>query len=116
MFLRKDEFENVGARRESLIIEVRRQPPAIRAALVALPILALLALAYWLLAGPKQPAAAMPPAEVAVAYPLQRNIVEYDEFTGRFEPSGSVEIRPRVAGQLAGIHFRDGDYVRAGQL
>jgi RND family efflux transporter MFP subunit len=58
----------------------------------------------------------MPPAEVAVAYPLQRNIVEYDEFTGRFEPSRSVEIRPRVSGQLAGIHFRDGDYVRAGQL
>ena len=116
MFLRKDEFENLGLRRDSLIIQVRRQPPAIRAALIALPVLALLALAYWLLAGPKQPAAAMPPAEVAVAYPLQRNIVEYDEFTGRFEPSRSVEIRPRVAGQLAGIHFRDGDYVRAGQL
>jgi RND family efflux transporter MFP subunit len=116
MFLRKDEFENAESRKESLIVQVRRQPPAIRTALIALPILALLALAYWLLAGSKQPAAAMPPAEVAVAYPLQRNIVEYDEFTGRFEPSRAVEIRPRVAGQLAGIHFRDGDFVRAGQL
>ena len=116
MFLRKDEFENADGRRESLIVQVRRQPPAIRAALIALPVLVLLALAWWLLAGPKQPAAAMPPAEVAVAYPLQRNIVEYDEFTGRFEPSRSVEIRPRVSGQLAGIHFRDGDYVRAGQV
>jgi RND family efflux transporter MFP subunit len=87
-----------------------------RAVLIALPVLVVLALAYWLLAGPRQPAAAMPPAEVAVAYPLQRNVVEYDEFTGRFEPSRSVEIRPRVSGQLAGIHFRDGDYVRAGQL
>jgi RND family efflux transporter MFP subunit len=116
MFLRKDEFENADSRKESLIVQVRRQPPAIRTALIALPILALLALAYWLLAGSKQPAAAMPPAEVAVAYPLQRNIVEYDEFTGRFEPSRAVEIRPRVAGQLAGIHFRDGDFVRAGQL
>jgi RND family efflux transporter MFP subunit len=116
MFLRKDEFEDAGGRQESLIVQVRRQPPAIRGALIALPVLALLALAYWLLAGPKQPAAAMPPAEVAIAYPLQRNIVEYDEFTGRFEPSRSVEIRPRVSGQLAAIHFRDGDYVRAGQL
>jgi RND family efflux transporter MFP subunit len=116
MFLRKDEFDNADGRRESLIVQVRRQPPAIRAGLIALPLLVLLALAYWLLAGPKQPAAAMTPAEVAVAHPLQRNIVEYDEFTGRFEPSRSVEIRPRVSGQLAGIHFRDGDYVRAGQL
>jgi RND family efflux transporter MFP subunit len=116
MFLRKDEFDNADGRRESLIVQVRRQRPAVRAALIGLPVLVLMALAYWLLAGPKQPAAAMPPAEVAVAYPLQRNIVEYDEFTGRFEPSRSVEIRPRVSGQLAGIHFRDGDYVRAGQL
>jgi RND family efflux transporter MFP subunit len=116
MFLRKDEFESAAGRRESLLVQVRSQPPLRRAALIALPLLALLALAYWLLAGPKQPAAAMPPAEVAVAYPLQRNIIEYDEFTGRFEPSRSVEIRPRVSGQLAGIHFRDGESVRAGQL
>jgi RND family efflux transporter MFP subunit len=58
----------------------------------------------------------MPAAEVAVAYPLQRNVVEYDELTGRFEPSRSVEIRPRVSGQLQSINFRDGEYVRAGQL
>jgi RND family efflux transporter MFP subunit len=81
-----------------------------------LGVLAVLALAYWFLAGPRQAVAAMPPAEVAIAYPLERSIVEYDEFTGRFEPSRSVEIRPRVSGELAGIHFRDGDYVRAGQL
>jgi RND family efflux transporter MFP subunit len=76
----------------------------------------LLGLAYYLLGGRSEQAAAMPAAEVAVAVPLQRSIVEYDEFTGRFEPSRSVEIRPRVSGALAGIHFRDGDYVRQGQL
>src|SRR6476661_8020 len=113
MFLGKDDFGQAGS---SLVAQVRRQPPAVRAALIALPVLALLALGWWLFFAGKAPAAAMPPAEVAVAYPLQRNIVEYDEFTGRFEPSRSVEIRPRVSGQLAGIHFRDGDYVRAGQL
>ena len=58
----------------------------------------------------------MPPVEVAVATPLQRTIIEYDEFTGRFEPSRTVEIRPRVSGQLRAVHFRDGDYVRQGQL
>ena len=118
MFFQKNEFDgpNGGAIADNLIVRVRRQPALRRIGLVAVPVLALIALAYWLLAGPRQPAAAMPPAEIAVAYPVQRNIVEYDEFTGRFEPSRSVEIRPRVSGQLAGIHFRDGDYVHAGQL
>jgi RND family efflux transporter MFP subunit len=115
MFLRTDEFQESDGRR-SLLVQIRRQPPAVRYALIAVAVLALLGLTYWLVGGGKQPAAAMPPAEVAVAYPLQRNVVEYDEFTGRFEPSRSVEIRPRVSGQLAGIHFRDGDYVHAGQL
>jgi RND family efflux transporter MFP subunit len=87
-----------------------------RAVLIALPLFALIVLAYWLVVGGKQAAAAMPAAEVAVAYPLQRSIVEYDEFTGRFEPSRAVEIRPRVSGQLQAIHFRDGDFVRQGQL
>ena len=117
MFFRKDEFDgpNGNPIADNLIVRVRRQPLR-QLALVALPLLAVVGLAYWLLGGPRQPAAAMPPAEIAVAFPLQRNIVEYDEFTGRFEPSRSVEIRPRVSGQLAGVHFRDGDYVRAGQL
>src|SRR3954451_23829149 len=116
MFLRKDEFQESLGGRQSLLVEIRRQPPAVRAGLILIAVLALVGLTYWLVVGGKQPAAAMPPAEVAVAYPLQRSIIEYDEFTGRFEPSRSVEIRPRVSGALAGIHFRDGDYVHQGQL
>jgi RND family efflux transporter MFP subunit len=116
MFLQKDDFRDSSGARRSLLVEIRRQPPAVRWAMIVIAVLALLGITYWLVAGGKQPAAAMPPAEVAVAYPLQRNVIEYDEFTGRFEPSRSVEIRPRVSGQLAGIHFRDGDYVRQGQL
>jgi multidrug efflux system membrane fusion protein len=115
MFLRKNEFGESSAGNRSLVAQVRRQSPAVRAGLIALAVLALLALGWWLVGGSKQPAAAMPPAEIAVAYPIQRNIIEYDEFTGRFEPSRAVEIRPRVSGQLQAIHFRDGDYVRAGQ-
>jgi multidrug resistance efflux pump len=33
-----------------------------------------------------------------------------------FEASRTVEVRPRVAGALRSIHFRDGDMVRQGQL
>ena len=120
MFFRRNEFDSPAgvpsAGGEGLVVQLRNQPAARRIALILVPLLALLALAYFLLGAGKQPAAAMPPAEVAIAYPLQRNIVEYDEFTGRFEPYRSVEIRPRISGQLAGIHFRDGDYVRQGQL
>lgn len=57
-----------------------------------------------------------PPPTVTVAQPLQRTITEWDDYTGRFEASQSVEIRPRVSGQLVGVHFRDGDLVRRGQL
>ena len=97
MFFRKDEFDgpNGNPIADNLIVRVRRQPLR-QLALVALPLLAVVGLAYWLLGGPRQPAAAMPPAEIAVAFPLQRNIVEYEEFNGRVEPSRSVEIRPRV--------------------
>lgn len=117
MFFRKNEFDGpVGSASDTLVVRIRRQLPARRAALLIAPLLLLLALAYWAFAGGQQPAAAMPPAEVAVATPLQRTVLEYDEFTGRFEPSRSVELRPRVSGQLVGIHFRDGDYVRQGQL
>jgi RND family efflux transporter MFP subunit len=115
MFLRKNEFGEASGGNRSLVAQVRRQSPAVRAGLIALALLALLALGWWLVGGGKPAAAAMPPAEIAIAYPIQRNIIEYDEFTGRFEPSRAVQIRPRVSGQLQAIHFRDGDYVRAGQ-
>jgi multidrug efflux system membrane fusion protein len=61
-------------------------------------------------------AAAPPPANVTVASPLVRQVSEWDDYVGRFAPSRAVEIRPRVAGEVTGVHFRDGDIVRAGQL
>ena len=117
MFFRNNAFDGpLESATETLIVRIRRQPPARRAALLIVPLLLLLGLAYWAFSGGQQPAAAMPPAQVAVALPLQRTIIEYDEFTGRFEPSRTVELRPRVSGQLVGVHFHDGDRVRKGQL
>lgn len=60
--------------------------------------------------------AAPPPPEVTVAAPLVREVVDWDEFTGRFEAPQTVEVRARVGGYIQGVHFRDGDYVRQGQL
>jgi RND family efflux transporter MFP subunit len=59
---------------------------------------------------------APPPPTVTVSLPLKQDIVEWDDHVGRFEASRTVEVRPRVAGALRSIHFRDGDMVRQGQL
>lgn len=60
-------------------------------------------------------AAVPPPPPVQVASPLVREVVEWDDYIGRFAPSRSVEVRPRVSGAVTAIHFTDGDYVRQGQ-
>jgi RND family efflux transporter MFP subunit len=118
MFFRKDEFADVeaGSGSSSLVVRVRRQSIGKQIGLMLVALLIAAGIAYWFFGGGKPAAQAMPPAEVTVAVPLQRTIIEYDEFTGRFEPSRTVEIRPRVSGQLRAVHFRDGDYVRQGQL
>ncbi len=53
---------------------------------------------------------------VDVAKPLVRTIVDWDEYTGRFEAVQRVEIRPRVSGYIEEILFRDGQTVQKGDL
>lgn len=57
-----------------------------------------------------------PPPTVTVSRPATRAIVEWDEYTGRFEAVESVEIRARVSGYLITTHFRDGQMVKKGDL
>jgi RND family efflux transporter MFP subunit len=57
-----------------------------------------------------------PPVTLGVAAPLVAPVVEWDDFVGRFAPSQSIEVRPRVAGQVTALHFHDGDIVQKGQL
>jgi RND family efflux transporter MFP subunit len=61
-------------------------------------------------------AAAPPPPTVTVATPLVRQIAEWDDYSGRFDASKSVEVRPRVSGAVVGVHFTDGAVVQKGQL
>jgi membrane fusion protein, multidrug efflux system len=62
-------------------------------------------------------ASSAPPAPpVTVARPLQKEITEWDEYTGRFTAVASVEIRPRVSGFIDSIHFQDGQIVTQGDL
>ena len=60
--------------------------------------------------------AAPPPPAVTVATPLIREMAEWSDFTGQFEPQESVEVRARVSGYLESIHFTDGQLVKKGDL
>src|SRR3546814_16606331 len=64
----------------------------------------------------QQQAALPPPPEVTVAQPLVREVVEDDEFIGRFEAVDEVDIRARVGGYLQQVHFTDGAVVAKGDL
>ena len=59
---------------------------------------------------------APPPPPVTVSRPLQKMITEWDEYTGRFTPLASVEVRARVSGFIDSVHFKDGQLVKQGDL
>ena len=47
---------------------------------------------------------------VTVAKPVQRGVIDMDEYVGRFVAVDSVEIRARVSGYLEQVHFRDDSF------
>ena len=79
----------------------------------------LLLLSLGLIAGcgqGQQQSAALPPPTVTVARPVQRSVIDQDEYVGRFVAVDSVEVRSRVSGYLSAIHFTDGQMVKKGDL
>ncbi len=69
--------------------------------------------------GPPAPGGAggPPPAPaVTISLPVQRKVIEWDEYTGRFDAVASVDIRARVSGFLNEVHFQDGQIVNKGDL
>ena len=57
-----------------------------------------------------------PPPPVTVARPLQQTVTIYNQFTGTTEAIESVELRARVPGYLASIHFEPMEDVVQGEL
>jgi multidrug efflux system membrane fusion protein len=57
-----------------------------------------------------------PPPQVTVANVIERDVTEWDEFTGRLQAVDSVEVRPRVSGLIAAVRFQEGAIVRRGDL
>jgi len=64
----------------------------------------------------KSSPAAAPPPGVTTSQPVVSEIVEWDEYTGRFEAVASVEVRARVSGYVDKIAFVDGQPVKKGDL
>ncbi|KIU45155.1 MULTISPECIES: multidrug efflux RND transporter periplasmic adaptor subunit MexE [Pseudomonas] len=54
--------------------------------------------------------------KVTVAKVLEQPINEWDEFTGRLEAPETVEVRPRVSGQIDQVAFTEGAQVKKGDL
>ena len=81
------------------------------------PLVSLLLIANALAGCDGKPAAiSPPPPAVTVAHPLQKSITEWDEYTGRFTPLETVEIRARVSGFIDSVHFHEGQIVKKDDL
>lgn len=106
------------------MLTVCPRTPRLRPASAALPLRWMAgALLFIQLAGcggsgqaPAAPAGSMPPVPVKAGTPLQKEVTEWDEYTGRIEALESVEIRARVSGYLDRVNFKDGDRVKKGDL
>jgi multidrug efflux system membrane fusion protein len=64
----------------------------------------------------KESAPQQGPLPVNVVTAIEKEVNEWDEFTGRLEAVESVEIRPRVSGYITEIHFEAGAIIKKGDL
>jgi multidrug efflux system membrane fusion protein len=55
-------------------------------------------------------------AKVNVAKVIEQPINEWDEVTARLEAPETVQVRPRVSGQIDSVAFTDGELVKKGDL
>jgi RND family efflux transporter MFP subunit len=51
-----------------------------------------------------------------VSYPIERNVTDYADFTGRTAAVNSVEVRARVDGYLDSVNFTEGALVKKGDV
>lgn len=59
----------------------------------------------------------MPPAQPVTLAPVeQRDLVEWEEFTGRVEAVEAVDLKPRVSGYITEVHFQAGAMVKKGDV
>ena len=66
--------------------------------------------------GKKEVAPPPPPPEVKVAPVVQRDVPVYVEAIGQTRGSTEIEVRARVEGYLDSVDYKEGSFVRKGQL
>jgi RND family efflux transporter MFP subunit len=65
---------------------------------------------------PPSAAHAFPPANVTVSKPVEKEVVNWNEFTGRTAAVNLVNVTARVSGYIVSIPFKEGDIVHKGDL
>src|SRR5258708_38820675 len=80
--------------------------------------LIIVALSLWLAScNNQQPATlGLPAPEVTVSKPEQKEVVNWNEFTGRTAAVKLVTVTPRVSGYIVDIPFKEGDIIHKGDL
>jgi len=71
------------------------------------------------LAGCTRAPAGMPPPQpvtVEVSNPVERDVTDYVDYTGRTAAIDSVEVRARVTGYLDKVNFKEGELVKKGDV
>jgi RND family efflux transporter MFP subunit len=58
----------------------------------------------------------LPPTSVTVATPVEKEVINYAEFTGNTAAVRSVDVRARVSGYLEKVAFQEGSIVKTGDL
>ncbi|CAL4866305.1 Multidrug efflux pump subunit AcrA [Asticcacaulis sp. MM231] len=97
-------------------IKLERYRKALVVAAVSLSVLAVAGIGTALTTQAASQAAAPAATPVTVAVVATQNVSVWDDFSGHLEAVDRVEIRPRVAGAVKAIHFREGALVKAGEL
>jgi len=86
---------------------------------IVMKIMLTIALSCLLLTGcntaPPETVAAAPPS-VPVSYPVERQITDYADYTGRTAAVDSVEVRAHVWGYLEKVNFKEGALVKKGDV
>ena len=81
---------------------------------ILLPVLGFCIGLYCGRASSDAPATAPPPA--IVSYPVEREVTDYADFTGRTAAVDSVEVRAHVWGYLDKVNFKEGALVKKGDV
>lgn len=81
-------------------------------------LISLIACVALALPGCRKPAAAPapPPAAVTVAQPIEREVIQWDEYTGHLESPETQTVAARVSGLIVSAPFVEGSLVKKGDL